>query len=136
MDIHAFVKPKHEVIFVHDDMSMREALEKMGKYRYTAIPILSRASAYVGTLTEGDLLWKIMNMDHFTLERAEKIPVADIPRLRDYVAINVKANIDELILRASDANFVPIVDDNGRFLGIVTRKTLLNYFFEHNFIVL
>lgn len=136
MDIHAFLKPKYEVIYVKDDMTMREAIEKMGQFRYMAIPILNRAGEYVGTLTEGDLLWTIMKTDHFSMETAERIPVSSIHRQRDYVAISDKANIDELILRASDANFVPIVDDQKHFLGIVTRKTLLNYFFEHNFIVL
>jgi CBS domain-containing protein len=42
----------------------------------------------------------------------------------------------ELIANAAEENFVPVVDENDHFMGIITRKTLLNYFFEHNFIVL
>ena len=33
----------------------------------------------------------------------------------------------ELVERASNQNFVPVVDDNGIFIGIVTRKDVLLY---------
>jgi CBS domain-containing protein len=136
MDIISFIKPKHEVIFVYDDLPLKEALEKMEQYRFSSIPILNREKKYVGTLTEGDLLWHIKNQENFKLKTAEKTLVSEVHRHRDYQTANIHANIDELIIKASEENFVPIVEDDGRFVGIVTRKTLLTYFFEHNFIVL
>jgi CBS domain-containing protein len=136
MDILAFVKPKREIIYVFDDFSISEALKTMEEFRFTSIPILSREGNYVGTLTEGDLLWGIKNLTQFDMEKANQLPISALHRLRDYETINVMANIDELIIKASNENFVPVVDDKGYFIGIVTRKTLLNYFFEHNFIVL
>ena len=136
MDIQAFVKPKREVIFVYDDFSICEALKTMEQYRYTSIPVINRKGFYVGSLTEGDLLWGIKNIVAFDMAKADQLSVASIHRLRDYEAINIKSNIDELIIKAANENFVPVVDDHNLFLGIVTRKTLLNYFFEHNFIVL
>ena len=136
MDISAFIKPKNEVIFVFDDQSIHDALETMEKSRYTSIPILSREGKYVGTLTEGDLLWEIKNSAEFNIKKAEKILVGKMHRLRDYESIHISANIDQLITKASNENFVPVIDDHELFVGIVTRKTLLDYFFEHNFIVL
>ena len=136
MDISAFVKPKNEVIYVFEDQSIHEALEVMEKSRYTSIPIINRDGKYVGTLTEGDLLWEIKNVAQFNIKKAEKIMVGKMHRLRDYESIHVSENIDQLIIKASNENFVPVIDDYGLFIGIVTRKTLLDYFFEHNFIVL
>lgn len=136
MDISAFLKPKSEVIFVYDDQSIHDALETMEKSRYTSIPIISRDGRYVGSLTEGDLLWEIKNVAQFNIKKAEKITVGHMHRLRDYESIHISENIEQLIIKASNENFVPVVDDYGLFVGIVTRKTLLDYFFEHNFIVL
>jgi CBS domain-containing protein len=136
MKIHAFVKPKEEVDFIYDDNTISEVLTKMEIHRYTSIPIINREGSYVGTLTEGDLLWHIKKTPHFDLNKVEKMKVSSVKRQRDYEAIHIEANIDELIIKASNENFVPVLNDQNLFIGIVTRKTLLNYFFEHNFIVL
>lgn len=136
MEIIAFMKPKIEVVFVYDDQTIREALEKIEKCRFTSIPILNREGYYVGTLTEGDLLWEIKNTAKFEMKKAESILVRSVRRFRDYEPIHLSANIDELIVKAANENFVPVIDGHDLFVGIVTRKTLLNYFFEHNFIVL
>ncbi|MDD5294150.1 MAG: CBS domain-containing protein [Candidatus Izemoplasmatales bacterium] len=136
MDIISFVKHKPEVIYVYDDFTLKEALELMEKHRFTSIPILSRDGKYIGSITEGDLLWKIIRIDGYNSKKADALKVTDIERCRDYLPIRVDQKMDELILKAAEENFVPIIDENDLFIGIVTRKTILTYFFEHNFIVL
>jgi CBS domain-containing protein len=136
MDIISFVKHKPEVIFVYDDFTLKEALELMEKHRFTSIPILSRDGKYIGSITEGDLLLKIIRIDGYNSKKADALKVSDIERCRDYLPIRVDQKMDELILKAAEENFVPIIDENDLFIGIVTRKTILTYFFEHNFIVL
>ncbi|MDD3192182.1 MAG: CBS domain-containing protein [Bacilli bacterium] len=136
MNILAFVKPKNEVVFIYDDETIQDALERLESHRFTSIPILNREGNYVGTLTEGDLLWHIKNEYRFNVKKAEKMPVSSIGRVRDYVSVNIDAKMDELILKATTENFVPIVDNHNLFIGIVTRKNIIDYFFEHNFIVL
>lgn len=135
MNILAFIKPKNDVIFVYDDFTIKEAMDKLEKYRFTAIPILNRDGNYVGTLTEGDLLWKLKGSGQ-NLDVIQREPVALIKRNRDNAPINMNAKMDELIGKATEENFVPVVDDHNLFIGIVTRKVILNYFFEHRFIVL
>jgi CBS domain-containing protein len=136
MNILAFIKPKNNVVYVYDDDTLKEALSKLEHCRFTSIPILNREGNYVGTLTEGDLLWAIKNETNFDCKKAETIFVSQIRRFRDYVSINMNSNIDELIIKSTTENFVPVVDDHNLFIGIVTRKDIINYFFEHNFIVL
>jgi CBS domain-containing protein len=136
MNIISFIKPKNEVILLYDDMTVEETLEIMEKYRFSTIPIITRDGSYVGTLSEGDLLWEIKNIDCYQIDKARTRLISKVKRLRDYGAINYNSSINMLIAKAADENFVPIVDDSNQFIGIVTRKTLLNYFFEHNFIVL
>lgn len=59
MNIAFFLTPKLEVIYENENSTMRQALERMEYHRYTAIPLIDDNGKYVGTLTEGDMLWKI-----------------------------------------------------------------------------
>ena len=136
MNIIEFIKPVGEVEFVYEDQTLLEALDKMEGPRFTSIPILKRDGGYAGTITEGDLLWFMRRKLDFQLKKADRVRVSDIPRHRDYEPVRLSANMDELIIKASNENFVPVLNENGKFVGIVTRKTILNYFFTHNFIVL
>ncbi|MDD3171342.1 MAG: CBS domain-containing protein [Bacilli bacterium] len=136
MNILAFTKPKNEVVFVYNDETVKEVLDKLENHRFTSVPILDREGNYVGTITEGDLLWGIKRIANFNITLAEELPLSKIPRFRDYVTINIDANMDELISKATTENFIPVVDSHNLFIGIVTRKSIINYFLEHNFIVL
>lgn len=133
MNILAFMKPKVNVTYMCEDNTVREAIEIMRKCRYTSIPLLSKTGKYVGTITEGDLLY---TLDSVGRDEVKKIIVSSIKRHRDYEAVNINETMLVLLSRASNENFVPIVDDSNQFLGIVKRKELLDYFFEHNFMVL
>jgi len=108
-------------------------LEKIKPTRFSAIPILDREGHYVGTLSEGDLLWFIQSKGFADFEDAK---VSEVPRHRDNEPLDIKANNEILLSKAIDENFVPIIDDQKIFTGIVTRKELLNYFFERKFIIL
>lgn len=130
MNVLFFLTPKNEVAYLYQDYSLRQALEKMEHYRYSAIPILSRKGDYVGTITEGDLLWSIKNSDLQDLRRAEDIPLSMVKRHCDNNPINVNCEIEDLILTSMNQNFVPVIDDNGIFIGIITRKDIIGYCYK------
>ena len=68
MNILFFLTPKSEVAYLYDTDSLAQALEKMESHRYSAIPIIGEVSGkYLGTLTEGDLLWHIKNSIPFNI---------------------------------------------------------------------
>jgi len=135
MNIVSFMKPINEVILAHIEDTTAVPFVLFEKYRFTSIPLIDKDGKYVGTLSEGDLLFELAGLDFYEVS-PENILLVDTPRHRDYQAVNINSTIIELISKASDENFVPIVNDDGILLGIVTRKTLLDYFFEHNFIIL
>lgn len=137
MNITSFLKSFYNVTLVYDNQNLDEALATMTKHRYTSIPVISKEQKYVGTLTEGDILqFLLKNKDCFSQENLNKYVVSDVKRHRDYEPIRVDALMPTLLSKASNENFVPIVDEKDIFIGIVTRKTLLDYFFEHNFMIL
>jgi len=122
-----FLTPKALCAFLHDDYTVRQALEKMESAGYAALPILNRQGEYRGTLTEGDLLWAIKNMCAMDMKQAESKKIMDISRRKDNVPVTVTTSMQELVERASYQNFVPVVDDKNAFIGIVTRRAIIKY---------
>jgi len=122
-----FLTPKALCAHLYDDYTVRQALEKMESAGYAALPILNRRGEYVGTLTEGDLLWAIRNMCAMDLKQAEAKKIMDISRRKDNVPVTVTTSMQELVERASYQNFVPVVDDKNTFIGIVTRRAIIKY---------
>lgn len=59
MNIAFFLTPKSELVYINMNSTMRQALEKLEHYRYTAIPLVNDKGEYAGTLTEGALLWTL-----------------------------------------------------------------------------
>ena len=44
--------------------------------------------------------------------------------------VKIDETMDELLLRVMDQNFVPVVDDRMRFMGIITRKDIIKYYYD------
>ena len=130
MNILFFLTPKSEVAYINEDDTLSQALEKMEHHQYAAIPIISRTGRYIGTLTEGDLLWGIKNQYHLDLKGAEKIPITAIHRRLDNRPVKAGADMEDLIGKALNQNFVPVLDDQKCFIGIITRKDIIQYFYN------
>lgn len=128
MNILFFLTPKSEVAYIHDDESLRQVLEKMEYHKYSAVPIISRQGTYVGTITEGDLLWYIKNQLDLNLQEARRILITNVPRRSDNTPVNIDSNMEDLLDKAMKQNFVPVLDDKKSFIGIVTRKDIMKYF--------
>jgi len=133
MNIQSFMKPRYEVTFVYEDDTVGRTVDILETKRFGSIPVLSRDEKYIGTISEGDLLYFICKSDKKT---ASKSKISELTRNHDYLSVRITDPVTALVIRASDENFVPVVDDSGIFLGIVTRKKLLDYFFETRFVVL
>jgi len=127
MNIAFFLIPKKDVIYLKSNSTMRQALEKMEFHGYSAVPIIDSQGRYIGTLTEGDLLWKLKNTPNLTFENTEKIRIDEIKQHTQNTPVSINANISDLISRAIHQNFVPVIDDQGVFIGIVRRREIILY---------
>ncbi len=122
-----FLTPKAMCAYLYDDYTVRQALEKMESAGYAALPILNRRGEYRGTLTEGDLLWAMKNMCYMDIRQAEAHRIMEIDRRRDNIPVRVTTSMHDLVERATNQNFVPVVDDYGAFIGLITRKAIIHY---------
>ena len=135
MNIAFFLKPKISVAFLYNDYTVRQSLEKMRHYGYSAIPVINRDGKYLGTVSEGDFLWFITdcldNNEDISLKTLEEISLTKLLRTQSYKPMKVTADVNELISLATNQNFVPVVDDLGSFIGIVTRRDIIKHLAEN-----
>ncbi|MDD4079616.1 MAG: CBS domain-containing protein [Eubacteriales bacterium] len=127
-----FLVPKKEVAYLPINCTMRQAMERMENRGFRAVPIIDEDNKYVGTLSEGDLLWKFKNTPGLTLKGTEKVMLKDIPRRMDNQPVRIYASINDLITLVIDQNFVPVVDDHDVFIGIVRRREVLEHYTKQN----
>lgn len=132
MNILLFLTPKKDVAHLYDDYTIRQALEKMEYHRYSAIPIIDRNGHYIGTLTEGDILWYIKNNHLLSLEESEQDSILSIPRYHDNKAVSASSDLEDIFKTALNQNFIPVIDDQGIFIGIITRRNIFNYLQKKN----
>ncbi|GAC41720.1 CBS domain-containing protein [Paenibacillus popilliae] len=128
MNIAFFLTPKHEVVCLTVSATLRQTLEKMEYHRFTAVPILNDEGEFVGTVTEGDLLWHMKNSNgSITFENASRFSLKDVPLNVRHKTVRIDSNMEDLINLAKVQNFVPVVDDMNRFIGIVRRSQIIEY---------
>ena len=127
MNILYFLTPKAEVAFEYDYNKLRHAMEIMEYHKYSSIPMINREGKYVGTITEGDLLWGLKKLNILNLKGAEDIAITKIARRADYRPVSADSNMEDLMEKAMDQNFVPVIDDQENFIGIITRKDIIGY---------
>lgn len=122
-----FLKPKAELAYIYDYHTVRQALEIMEYHKYSSVPVLSKDGKYVGSITEGDLLWGLKKLKTIDVKKTESISVMKIERRLDYQCVSAESNMEDLIDRAMEQNFVPVIDDQKNFIGIITRKDIIGY---------
>lgn len=127
MNILFCLTPKEKVAHVHNDNTLRQVVEKLEHHGYSAIPLLDNEGKYIGTITEGDLLWYMHANNFPSLKDMEEVPITSIERRRDNSPITITETMDGLFDKVTNQNFVPVVDDNNVFIGIITRKDVILY---------
>ncbi len=132
MNILFFLTPKSEVAYVQEDDTLRQALEKMEHHGYAAVPLLSADGRYIGTITDGDMLWGLKKRNFPGLRQMEDIPVMKIRRNHDNRPVHINEDMEQLLEKVTVQNFVPVVDDEKVFIGIVTRRDVIRYLTGQN----
>jgi len=134
MNIAFFLTPKSEVVYLYDDYSFRQGLEKIRHYGYSAVPVITRDGKYVSTVSEGDFLWKFVREEGTDetkfIGETEKISIADIIRNDKNPPVSVDDPIEAMLTKSMNQNFIPVIDDTGSFIGIVKRRDIIKYFFQ------
>lgn len=130
MNVLFFLTPKSDVAHLHDDWTLRQGIEKLERSGYTAVPMIDRQGHYLGTVSEGDILWTLKKRYDMKLKDAENVSILAVERRADFRPVSINATMEDLIQLVMNQNFVPVIDDNRIFIGIVTRKDIIRFCYE------
>lgn len=131
MNIAFFLIAKEDTVYLTQQNTMRQALEKMEYHRYSAVPVIDDHGRYAGTITEGDLLWKMKNTEGLTFKDTSKIHLPEIPQHIINTPVHIDAQMEDLLSLALVQNFVPVIDDRNSFIGIIRRREIMEYFIKN-----
>lgn len=125
MNVLMLLKPKKDVAYIYESSTLRQGLEKMRHHGYAAIPVLSDDGRYVGTISEGDFLWYLIDEDCASPKEQERHCVKELLRPDFCPAVRINVTMDELLEHAMQQNFICVTDDSDSFIGIVTRRDII-----------
>ena len=66
-------------------MTIRQVLEVMDHYRFTTIPLLGENGEYVGTISEGDLLFYLKNNQEIQIKDLNTVSILKVIRNKDEI---------------------------------------------------
>jgi CBS domain-containing protein len=132
-----------EVLTVRSDTSLKDAAEILARNRISGLPVVDGENHVVGVLSEGDILFKergaqekkgvlerwldlplpeaAAKLEARTVGEAMTAPAVTIGRKRPLTEA-ANSMIDESV------NRLPVVDEDRRLIGIVTRADLVRAF--------
>lgn len=129
MTILKFLTPKSKVTYLYDYNTVRRGIDTIKSSGYTAIPVITKSGEYYGTVSEGDFLRCITDGNEYGKDGNIR-KVYQIVRNGFNPPLHVNEDFTNLLLQLTDQNFVPVVDDKEAFIGIITRKDVMRYFFD------
>lgn len=121
----SLLTPKKLTFYLDENSTIRQALEKFDVHKFSVVPIINKEGKYCGTLSEGDILRFIKNVANFNMKIAENVLIKDIDHYRPYQALRIDALILEVFTLSLEQNFIPIIDDNDIYIGIIKRKEVI-----------
>lgn len=125
MNISFYLIPKSEVTYIHKEDTVAQALRLIHKHGFQAVPVIDKEGRYVGTISEGDFLWNLIEEYHMDMEVMRRSLVEGMRMRWDYSPVSIDADIEQLDHYILNQNFVPVVDGRNVFIGIVTRKEII-----------
>jgi cystathionine beta-synthase len=109
----------HDTVTISPDEPLANAYTRMKLYDVSQLPVIDQ-DRLVGILDESDLLLAVAESSECFSEPVSSAMVTDLTE------VDVRAPITEL-MPIFERDFVAIVKDGDRFLGLITRVDLLHY---------
>ncbi|MGN0367896.1 MAG: CBS domain-containing protein [Wujia sp.] len=129
MNIFSILIPKQMLTYLSDQDPLNQAVHFLLGSTYSAVPVIDAEGHYIGIASEGDFLRGVMEYGEEDLVNHR---VADIVN-RDFGAVVLNTvEKKEIMDKILDRNFLCVIDDRKCFIGIITRKSIIQYLNDGN----
>lgn len=118
-----FLIPAEELAIFIDTHSPNHVMLLLVNNGYSRVPVITKDKKYVGTISIADIMsyqsenqltdWELAQTDIGKMVNTKLATISDTSSLTDIMHLLV------------DYPFLPVLDKDGHFLGIITRKSIL-----------
>ena len=104
----SFLIPASKIAIVEEDNPLYHAFLILTKVKYAKIPVLNNKGQITGLLSLAMITDKMLDLDGISVNPLSKYKVKDVMETQLHLLV--------------DNNFLPVVDDQGGFQGMITRR--------------
>ncbi|BAQ57957.1 cyclic-di-AMP-binding protein CbpB [Lactobacillus acetotolerans] len=124
----SFLIPASRIAFVEDDNPLYHAFLILTRVKYSKIPVLDKKSRVVGLISLAMITDKMLKTDKISIEPLDKLKVRDVMQTK-FSKINfVQTTLETQLHLLIDNAFLPVVDDQDVFQGLLTRREWIKAF--------
>lgn len=113
-----------KVAHVQLNNPLEHALLVLVKSGYSAVPVLDATYKLAGIIGKTVILNQILGLERFEIEKLSEMRVQEIMQ-HDVTTISKENNLLDGLNAIIDNNFICVVDEEGYFDGILTRRAIL-----------
>ncbi|MBA4544461.1 MULTISPECIES: CBS domain-containing protein [Thermoactinomyces] len=132
-EITPFIIPKEKVVVVDPDWSLERALLVLTRKATNSVPVINQKGQIDGIISKTDILDFLLKMekkDTIDFSRLGKHKVKDAmdKNHSGILANSIFSFAFEVLVNRS---YIPIIDLKGQFVGILTRKVMMEQVIEY-----
>lgn len=116
--------PSEKVAHVQVNNPLEHALLVLVKSGYSAVPVVDAAYKLRGIIGKTVILNEILGLERFEFEKLDEAIVAKVMRT-DIPTLSKEDTFMDGLKAVIDAPFVCVIDEEGYFDGILTRRAIL-----------
>jgi len=115
--------PSEKVAHVQLNNPLEHALLVLIGSGYFAVPVLDASNKLAGSISKTEILDQILGIETYEVERLSKLKVHEV--MDQLVSVHQDSLFIDGLKSVIDEPFVCVVDDDGYFVGILTRRAIL-----------
>ena len=119
-----FLIPAEIVANVQENNSLEHAFLVLSKVKYAKIPVLDQDQHFKGLLSLAMITETMLGLTGIDPTRLGRIQVKDVMQT-DVPTICPPYDMEEILHLLVDQTFLAVVDENGVFTGILTRREVM-----------
>lgn len=119
-----FIVPANNVATLLYTHPLEHALLILSTVGYAKIPVLDKHDRLIGLVSLANIVEKMMGLTGFDYELITNLTVADVMEV-NVPTVQHSEDLEDILHLLVDASFLPVVDEQQIFQGIITRKEIL-----------
>jgi CBS domain-containing protein len=120
---------KRDVISVHPETPLDRLVEILIQHNITGVPVLNEDSSIAGVVTEKDILNFLLDKNILDLMNERLLCETTVHQIMtsQVTAYDQDTPLNEICDALANRNFrrVPIIDKDGKLVGIISRKDII-----------